>query len=59
MTLDEMRVTIRRLSGEGGIGGQGEELLRMLIVFPRYLILVADREGEMKREVKRLNEEGM
>jgi hypothetical protein len=56
--LAEMGITIQRLNGIGS-AALHQEMLRAVKSFPRYLILVADREGEIEREVERLKEAGV
>jgi hypothetical protein len=58
MPLDDMGVSIHRLHGVGNVTMQ-REMLRAMKAFPRYLVLVADREGDMAREVERLKREGV
>jgi hypothetical protein len=55
MRLDDMGVTMHSFRGVGGLRAQLPEVLK---VFPRFLVLVADREGEMEREVERLKKTG-
>jgi hypothetical protein len=41
------------------VGNMRREMLRALKAFPRFLVFVADREGEMAREVEALKREGV
>jgi hypothetical protein len=59
MPLNDMGVSIHRLHGVGNMSPPQRDMLRAMKPFPRYLILVADREGDMEREVKRLKQEGV
>jgi hypothetical protein len=61
MPLNHMGVSIQRLYGvgKGKVNPRQRDMLRAMKLFPRYLILVADREGDMEREVKRLKQEGV
>jgi hypothetical protein len=61
MPLDDMGVSIQRLYGvgKGKVSSRQRDMLRAMKPFPRYLILVADREGDMEREVERLKQEGV
>jgi Overcoming lysogenization defect protein-like, TOPRIM domain len=56
MPLNEMGVSIQRLLG---VGNMRPEMLRALKTFPRFLVFVADREGDMAREVEALKREGV
>jgi hypothetical protein len=56
MPLNDMGVSIQRLLGVGNMRG---EMLRALKTFPRFLVFVADREGDMAREVEGLKQEGV
>jgi hypothetical protein len=56
MPLNEMGVSIQRLLGVGNVR---REMLRALKTFPRFLVFVADREGDMAREVEALKREGV
>jgi hypothetical protein len=58
MPLNDMGVSIHQLQGVGNITVQ-REMLRAMKAFPRYLLLVADREGDMAREVEGLKREGV
>ena len=56
MSLNDMGVSIQRLFG---VGNMRPEVLRVMKTFPRFLIFVADREGDMAREVEVLKREGV
>jgi hypothetical protein len=56
MALNDMGVSIQRLFG---VGNMRREMLRALKAFPRFLVFVADREGDMAREVEALKKEGV
>jgi hypothetical protein len=56
MPLNHMGVSIQRLFG---VGNMRREMLRVLKAFPRFLVFVADREGDMAREVEALKREGV
>jgi hypothetical protein len=56
MPLNELGVSIQRLFGVGNVR---REMLRALKTFPRFLVFVADREGDMAREVEALKREGV
>jgi len=56
MPLNDMGVSIQRLFGVGNIR---REMLRAMKTFPRFLVFVADREGDMAREVEGLKREGV
>ena len=58
MPLKDTGVSVQRLFGVGNATLQ-QETLQALKAFPRYLILVADNEGDMKRQVERLQKEGV
>jgi hypothetical protein len=58
MVLNDMGVSIHQLQGVGNITMQ-RDMLRAMKAFPRYLILVADREGDMAREVEVLKRNGV
>jgi OLD-like protein len=58
MPLKDTGVSVQRLFGVGNATLQ-QETLQDLKAFPRYLILIADNEGDMKRQVERLQEEGV
>jgi hypothetical protein len=58
MPLKDTGVSVQRLFGVGNATLQ-QETLQALKAFPRYLILIADNEGDMKRQVERLQEEGV
>jgi hypothetical protein len=53
-----MGVSVQRLHGVGNAILQ-QETLQSLKAFPRYLILIADDEGDMQRQVERLQQEGV
>jgi hypothetical protein len=56
MPLNDMGVSVERLFGVGNVR---RERLRALKAFPRFLVFVADREGDMAREVEALKREGV
>jgi hypothetical protein len=56
MPLNDMGVSIQRLFGVGNVR---REMLRAVKAFPRFLVFVADREGDMAREVEGLKQEGV
>ena len=56
MPLNDMGVSVQELEG---VGKLRKEALRAVKTFPRFLVLVADREGDMEREVERLISEGV
>lgn len=56
MPLNDMGVSVQELEG---VGKLRKEALRAVKTFPRFLVLVADREGDMEREVERLISEGI
>ena len=56
MPLNDMGVSIQRLFGVGNVQ---PEVLRAVKTFPRFLVFVADREGDMAREVEVLKREGV
>jgi len=56
MPLNDMGISIQRLFG---VGNMRREMLRALKAFPRFLVFVADREGDMAREVEVLKREGV
>jgi hypothetical protein len=56
MPLNEMGVSIERLFGVSNVR---RERLRALKAFPRFLVFVTDREGDMAREVEALKREGV
>jgi hypothetical protein len=58
MPLNDTGVSVQRLHGVGNVV-LSTETLQALKAFPRYLILVADNEGDMKRQVERLQQEGV
>jgi hypothetical protein len=58
MPLRDTGVSVQRLFGVGNAILQ-QETLQALKAFPRYLILIADNEGDMKREAERLKQEGV
>jgi hypothetical protein len=58
MPLRDMGVSVQRLHGVGNAILQ-QETLQSLKAFPRYLILIADDEGDMQRQVERLQQEGV
>lgn len=58
MPLKDTGVSVQRLFSVGNATLQ-QETLQALKAFPRYLILIADNEGDMKRQVERLQEEGV
>jgi Overcoming lysogenization defect protein-like, TOPRIM domain len=58
MPLNDTGVSVQRLHGVGN-AVLSTETLQALKAFPRYLILVADNEGDMKRQVERLQQEGV
>jgi hypothetical protein len=59
MPLNEMGVSVQRLFGVGNVGNVGRETLQALKAFPRFLVFVADREGDMAHEVEALKREGV
>lgn len=56
MPLNDMGVSVQELEG---VGKLRKEALRAVKTFPRFLVLIADREGDMDREVERLISEGV
>lgn len=56
MPLNEMGVSVQRLFGVGNVR---REMLRAVKDFPRFLVFVADSEGDMAREVGALKQEGV
>src|SRR6266498_118487 len=58
MPLKDTGVSVQRLHGVGN-AVLSKETLQALKAFPRYLILIVDNEGDMKRQVERLQEEGV
>jgi hypothetical protein len=58
MPLNDMGLSIHRLHGVGNVTVQ-REMLRAMKAFPRYLVFVADREGDIAREVEGLKREGV
>jgi hypothetical protein len=56
MPLKDTGVSVERLFGVGNVR---RERLRALKAFPRFLVFVADREGDMAREVEALKREGV
>ncbi|MCC6222251.1 MAG: hypothetical protein IT201_02025 [Thermoleophilia bacterium] len=58
MPLEDMGVTIHRLHGVGG-ASQQQEMLRAIKTFPRYVILVADREGAIEGQVALMKRDGV
>jgi len=56
MPVNDMGVSIQRLFGVGNVR---REMLRAVKAFPRFLVFVADSEGDMAREVERLKREGV
>jgi hypothetical protein len=56
MKLGEMGVSMQRLDG---VGNLRRDALRAVKHFPRFLVLIADREGDMEREAGRLIDEGV
>jgi hypothetical protein len=56
MPLNDMGVSIQRLFG---VGNMRPEMVRAMKTFPRFLVFVADREGDMAREVATLKREGV
>jgi hypothetical protein len=56
MSLNDMGVSIQRLLG---VGNMRPEVLRVMKAFPRFLVFVADREGDMARQVEVLKQEGV
>ena len=59
MPLNEMGVSVQRLFGVGNVGNVGRETLQALKAFPRFLVFVADREGDMAHQVKALQQQGV
>jgi hypothetical protein len=55
---NEFGVSMHRLHGVDSARLQ-REMLRALKTFPRYVVLIADREGTIGREVAKLQEEGV
>jgi len=53
MPLNDMGVSIQRLYGVGNMNPPQRDMLRAMKPFPRFLVLAADREGDMAREVDR------
>jgi len=56
MSLNDVGVSIQRLFG---VGNMRPEVLRAMKAFPRFLVFVADREGDMARQVEGLRQEGV
>jgi hypothetical protein len=56
--LNEFGVSMHRLHGVDSAQLQ-REMLRALKAFPRYVVLIADREGAMGREVEKLQTDGV
>jgi hypothetical protein len=56
MPLNDLGVSIQRLFG---VGNMRREMLRAMKTFPRFLVFVADREGDMAREVEGLKRDGV
>jgi hypothetical protein len=56
MPLNDMGVSVQGLFGVGNVQS---EMLGALKAFPRFLVFVADREGDMAREVEGLKREGV
>jgi hypothetical protein len=56
MSLNDMGVSIQRLLG---VGNMRPEVVRAVKTFPRFLVFVADPEGDMAREVETLKREGV
>lgn len=56
MPLNDMGVTVQELQG---VGKLRKEALRAVKTFPRFLVLIADREGDIEEEVERLIAEGI
>jgi hypothetical protein len=56
MPLNDMGVSIQGLFG---VGNMRRDILRAMKTFPRFLVLVADREGDMACEVEGLKREGV
>jgi hypothetical protein len=56
MPLNDMGVSIQRLFG---VGNMRRDMLRALKAFPRFLVFVADPEGDMAREVEALKLDGV
>lgn len=56
MPLNDMGVSVQELEG---VGKLRKDALRAVKTFPRFLVLIADREGEMEREIERLISEGV
>jgi hypothetical protein len=59
MPLNDMGVSIHRLDGVGNMNPPQREMLRAMKAFPRFLVFVADPEGDMAREVEALKREGV
>ncbi|MGD0165877.1 MAG: TOPRIM nucleotidyl transferase/hydrolase domain-containing protein [Gaiellaceae bacterium] len=55
--MNEFGISMHRLQGVDSAQLQ-REMLRALKAFPRYVVLIADREGTIGQEVARLQEEG-
>jgi hypothetical protein len=58
MPLKDTGVSVQQLRGVGN-AVLSRETLQAVKVFPRYLILIADNEGDMQRQVQQLQEEGV
>lgn len=56
--INEFGVSMHRLHGVDSASLQ-REMLRALKEFPRYVVLIADREGTIGQEVEKLKEEGV